>query len=183
LSVRVVAGDKVPRKKKAAVAAAYAEHLAKEGYRVDPNAALTVEITVNRESKSTGVGKQIPHDQLPEEMKQELRRNPGYAWFEKTDVYNMTLQARVLDARGRPALQTRVFGEFAVVKKGASEDVAWDSLFNRGIKVALPRLYLRDAGHKRLLLPRSVEVGVDGLLDPVIRDGPGGVKDGFELPD
>ena len=58
-------------------------------------------------------------------------------WFEKADVHNMILQARVLDARGRPAIQTGFFGEFVVVKKGAAEDTAWDGLLNRGIKLAL----------------------------------------------
>ena len=80
-------------------------------------------------------------------------------------------------------MQTQPFLEFAVVKKGAGDDAVWDVLLNRGIKLALPRLYLRDAGHKRLLVPKTVLVGVDGLLDPVITQPAGGIKDGFELPE
>jgi hypothetical protein len=183
VTVRLVFADSLPRKHRAKIAEATAEGLAKEGYRVAPDASITVEAIVKLGGKTSGTGKRIPREQLTEQMKRELRFQPMKAWYELTDVYEISTQARVLDAEGRPALQTPTFGSPISVKKGSGEDAAWQHFIEHGVGLNLPRLFLRDSGHKRLLLPKSFRPGVDGLLEPPL-DGPQGtIKDGFALPE
>jgi hypothetical protein len=183
IAVRVVAAKSVPRGQRARVAEGAAEALAKEGYRVDPDAPVTVEVDLKVGSKTEGTGQQVRPDRLTDEQKRQAQFKPGSAWFEKTDVYQFTVQARVLGPGGRPAFQTPKFGEHAAVKKWAGESAAWEKLMERPPDLHLPRLFLRDADHKRLVLPKSFGPGVDGLLEPVVESAKGPVKDGYELPE
>jgi hypothetical protein len=183
VSVRVTAGDPVPKKYRTRLVEGTAELLAKEGYRIDPNAALTVEVVISPGGKKTGAGRQVPREQLTEDQKRQLQSNPMMAWYETTDVYDYGVQARVLDAGGRLALQSPRFLTTSTVKPGVGDDAAWEKLTEHGVGLQLPRLYLRDDGHKRLQLPKSFQPGVDGLLEPKVDAAAGPVKDGFELPE
>jgi hypothetical protein len=180
VAVRVVAGDSVPRRHRAAIAEACANYLATEGFRVDPNAPITVEVAVKMDGKKGGTGRPIPREELSDAQKRELMFNPGKTWVEATDVYDAGVQTRV-HAGNRLAFESQSFLEQPTVKQGAGEDAAWEALAKRGFPVHLPRVYLRDEDHRRLTLPGSFRPGVDGLLDPVfeLRKGPG--NDGFDL--
>jgi hypothetical protein len=182
VKVRVTVADSVPRAYRGRVAELCSDRLAGEGYRVDPAAPITAEVTLKLEGKSQGVGRTVPREELSDDQKWQLRLHPGMAWYEKTDVYGFSVQTRVLDG-GRPALQSQRFGVSITLKIGSDEDAAWRKLTEQGIGLSLPRLYLRVAGHRRLTLPRSYRPGVDGLLEPAAEPAPGPVKDGFELPE
>jgi hypothetical protein len=145
----------IPNAYRSAMANAFAADLANEGYRIDPNANVAFELNVTMGAKTTGVGKQIPDEHLPPKMREEIRRKPMFAWFELTDVYPVTIQGRVYDSGGKLVMQTKEYGEFAVVERGEGADAAWKALASREVKLPLPRLYLRDAGNKRLVLPTT----------------------------
>ncbi len=183
VAVRVVAADSVPKKYRARVTESAADHLAREGYRVDPAAAITVEALVKLGEKHSGTGRRVPREQLSDAQKQQLRFNPMMAFYEITDVYDGTVQARVHDGAGRLALQSQNFGVSISLKRGSGEQEAWQKLLEKGVKLTLPRLYLRDASQRRLMLPKSYQPGVDGLLEPVLETIKPPYKDGFELPE
>jgi hypothetical protein len=180
VSLNVVATESVPAKHRSALEELLAMDLAREGYRIDPNARITVEIDIELGTKTSGVDKQIPEEHLTPAMREEKRRRPMAAWHELTDVYDVTIQGRVL-RDDRLALQTRTVMDFVVVKKGAGVDEAWTALTNRGVKkLVFPRLLLRNALHRRLRLPSAITLGVDEVLAADVT--PAGAKDEFDLP-
>jgi hypothetical protein len=183
VSLRVVSTNSPPPKYRSALKESLAADLAREGYRIDPNAPFTVEIDLKLGIKTTtGFGKQVPTENLSAAMREELRRKPGHAWYELTDVYNVDMHARVLH-EDRLAIQPKPLMDFVGIKKKAKVDDAWESFTNRGFKMLFPPMLLRNAANKRLHLPTAVTLGVDGVLPADVKEVPVGTKDGFELPD
>lgn len=182
VAVRIAITDSVPRRHRHTLAVATADLLSKEGYRIDSQAPVTLELNVVLGSKTKGRGQQIEHDKLSPEMKQELMRKPGAKWHELADAYDVTVQGRALGADGKPAFQTPPFGSFSTVKRGAGENAAWDSLAATGVQTKLPRWFVRDAAHQRVGLPRHWQFGVDGLLPAKVEAG-NAPKDDFSLPE
>jgi hypothetical protein len=183
VAVRVVAADEVPRKYRARVAEAAADFLAQEGYRVDPGASITVEALVKLGKPKSGVGRRMRREELSDAQKQQLRFNPMMDFYEITDAYDASIQGKVYDASGRLAMQTESFLVQPSVKRGAGDDAAWEKMLSGAINLHPPRLYLRDANHQRLLLPKSYRPGVDGVLEPVLETIKTPYKDGYSLPE
>ncbi|HZL90125.1 MAG TPA: hypothetical protein VFB96_17285 [Pirellulaceae bacterium] len=169
ITVNVVLSG-VPPKFQQAVAAGLADAMAQQGYRVDPEAKLKLEFNVKLGPDAETVGKDVPQDQLTPRMKEHLKKFPIDKWVELVTVKNIIIEGIGYDAAGKPAFGTKLPLFSRPVDEQGSDEPLWEALAKWESDLNLPRTFFRDPAGQRVVLPKMIVPGIDGLVDPVIEE-------------
>lgn len=173
----------VPAKFQDAVAAGLADAMAQQGYRVDPQAKLKLELNVKFEADGQMVGKDIPKEQWSPRMKEHVKKFPIDKWVELVTVKNLVIDGIAYDAAGKPAFGTRLPLFSRAVDKDGGDEPLWQALAKWEMDLSLPKTFFRDPAGNRVVLPTSIVPGIDGLVDPVIEERQiDPLWEGYKLP-
>jgi len=172
----------VPGKHRQAVANGCSDWLVRQGFGVDPQAKIKLELTITQEGDGEMVGKNVPQDQLTPAMRKYLQSHPHEKWVEMVKVKNIAISGKVYDSAGKPVFQLPKRLVSRAMDKGGNDDPVWQGLATWKDAPNLPKTYFLDSTGKRVFLPsKYIQPGIDGLIDAVI-DSPE-VGDEFQLPE
>jgi len=77
---------------------------------------------------------------------------------------------------------TAHYDSISRTNENGGEAAVWRRIREALAAQAFPRLYFRDPSGKRILLPETKEIGIDGILDVSPVEVPQEAFDSFQLP-